>query len=480
MIANELGSDISFIWIGSAYTLASAAFLTLSGQLSHVFGRRPIMVLFGSAVCGAAHDMRMMGVGGGGLTSLASIVTSDMVPLRERGNFQGILAAVYALAAGIGPVIGGAFAQHASWRWLFYLNLPICGIALVLVAFFMRLPTPFGDLPLRAKLRRIDWIGNAMIVGSTTACIIAMTWGGVTFPWSSARVLASLCVGLVGIAAALVYELKFCSVPVYFAMFLWMMIVVMLIFYLPVYYQAIRLTSVLRSGVLVLSFAFIVPIFGMIGGASVVKLHQYRPQNLFAWICLVVGISVLCTVHIDDTLAKIGGVSVVIGIGAGIHGTTLIFPLLAPVPAQEHPFAIALFTYVRSLAQSWGIAIGGTILQNQVGKHLPTVLSSLSANRGLIEYSTIPLIPTLGQPERDEVRNAFMDALIVMYKVMVAFAAVGLATVFLSRDIPLALDMDEDRAFGVRDGKRDVRFAQFVSFCKNQPKAGNNTASQYH
>ncbi|KAF8573684.1 MFS multidrug transporter [Ramaria rubella] len=477
VIANDLGSDISFIWIGSAYALASTAFLTLSGQLSHVFGRRPIMLAcliffaVGSAVCGAARSMRMMavgrtiqGVGGGGIASLASIVVSDMVPLRERGKFQGIYASIYAFAGGIGPVIGGAFAKHASWRWLFYLNLPICGIALVLVALFMHLPTPFGNLPLQAKLRRIDWIGNTVIIGSTTACMIAVTWGGVTFPWSSPRVLVPLCLGLVGLAAALVYELKFCSVPTipppvlnsvtaisgYFAVFLWAMVVVMLIFYLPVYYQAIKLTSTLRSGVLVLSFVFVCPVFSMLGGVSVVKFHKYRLQNLFGWICLVVGLSILCTFHTDDALAKVAGVSAVLGVGAGLHGTTLIFPLLAPVPVKQHPFAVALYIYVRSLGQSWGIAIGGTILQNQVGKHLPTVLSSLSANGGLVEYSAIPLIPTLGQPEQDEVRTAFMDALNVMYKVMVALAALGLVTVFLSREIPLTLEMDEERAFRAR------------------------------
>ncbi|KAF8581966.1 MFS general substrate transporter, partial [Ramaria rubella] len=491
VIANDLGSDVSFIWVGSAYTLcveASAAFLTLSGQLSHVFGRRPVilscLILFavGSAICGAAHSMRMLvvgrsnsnsleaiqGVGGGGISSLASIVISDMVPLRERGTFQGIYASIYAFSGGIGPVIGGAFAKHASWRWLFYMNLPICGIAMALVALFVRLPTPFGNLPLQAKFRRIDWIGNVMIVGSTTACMIAMTWGGVTFPWSSPRVLVALCVGLVGLAAALVYELKFCSVPIiprsllnsvtaisgYLAMFLWTMIFVMLIYYLPVYYQAIKLASVLRSGVLVLSFAFVCPVFGIIGGASVVKFHKYRPQNLFGWICLLVGLSVLCTFHTDDALAKVAGVSVLIGVGVGLNGNTLIFPLLAPVPPKDHTFAIALFTYVRSLAQSWGIAIGGTILQNELRKHLP-VLSGLSANGGLVEYAAIPLIPTLGQPEQDQVRTAFMDALNVMYKVMVAFGALGLATVFLSREIPLTLEMDEERAFRAQDEKRD-------------------------
>jgi len=491
VISHDLGSEISFVWIGSSYALSSTAFLTFSGQLSHVFGRRPVMLgclaffTAGSAVCGAAHNMTMMvigrtiqGVGGGGVASMTSIVLSDLVPLSERAKFQGIYASIYAFAGGIGPVIGGAFAKKASWRWLFYLNLPICGIAIPLVAVYMRLPTPYGNLSLKQKLKKLDWIGNTMIVGSTASSIIGLTWGGVTFPWSSGQVLGTLIAGGCGLLAALVYELKFAAEPTIppnlmktrtaisgqLAIFAYAIVITTLVYYLPVYYQAVHLASPLRSGVILLSFVFTCPVCSVLAALSVKKIGLYRPQNLFAWSCAVIGLGIFCTIQVGDPISKPIGLSVLLGVGAGTLGATLIYPVLAPVPVEQQPHASALWVYVRTLASSWGIAIGGTVLQNQVGQHLPESISTILPAGQPVEYAIIPLLPSIDPITRQEVQGLFNDALRTIFEVTAAMAAFGLLTVFVSREIPLSRQVNEERTFKEKeklsklrvDGSRDA------------------------
>ncbi|KAI0273935.1 major facilitator superfamily domain-containing protein [Russula aff. rugulosa BPL654] len=156
-----------FIWVGSAYALGSSALVPLCGGLSQIIGRRPIMlsaiILFalGSTVCGAASSMNMLiigraiqGLGAGTITSSVHIILSDLVTLRERGTFSGLMAIPWALGGGVGPVMGGSLAQSGNWRWLFYLNLPICAFNAILVLLFLRLKTPPATL--REKLSKMD------------------------------------------------------------------------------------------------------------------------------------------------------------------------------------------------------------------------------------------------------------------------------------------------------------------------------------
>lgn len=192
-------------------------------QSVQIFGRKPSMLtalaLFalGSALCGSAQNIIWLiaarSMGGGSILSIVNIIISDLVPLKERGAISGVLGLVWALAAALGPLIGGALSKHGQWRWLFYLNLPVCGVTYVLVLTLLHLPTPPGSL--RSKLARMDWIGNLLIIASSSACVIALTWGGVQYPWGSARVIVPLIVGLAGMGAFLAYEAKVAKEPMH-------------------------------------------------------------------------------------------------------------------------------------------------------------------------------------------------------------------------------------------------------------------------
>ncbi|KAG8972869.1 hypothetical protein FRB90_010125, partial [Tulasnella sp. 427] len=213
-----------FAWVGSAFALGSTSILPLIGGLAQIFGRRPVVIgslvffALGSGLCGGASNMAMLiggrtiqGIGGGGILAMTEIVVADLVPLRQRGTYMGVIGAVWAIASAIGPPIGGAFSQ-SNWRWLFYMNLPLTAIAGILVWFFLHLKVPQDDL--RSKMRRMDWLGNLFIIAGTTISVIALTWAGVKHPWSSYQVLLPLILGLVSIVAFFVYEAKVPIEPV--------------------------------------------------------------------------------------------------------------------------------------------------------------------------------------------------------------------------------------------------------------------------
>lgn len=209
-IAAALHSE-NFTWIGNAYSVTSTAFIPWAGGSAHIFGRRPILLLglflflAGSAMCGASSSMPLMlagrsfqGVGSGIIFSLVEIVLADLVPLTERGAFQGAFGAVWALASATGPVIGGVLAA-ANWHWLFYLNLPLTAMVIGVVGAFLDLRTPEEESGWKAKVKRMDWLGNGVFIPSITLFVLALVWGGQTYAWSDAHVVAPLVIGVIGL-----------------------------------------------------------------------------------------------------------------------------------------------------------------------------------------------------------------------------------------------------------------------------------------
>ncbi|KDQ22095.1 hypothetical protein PLEOSDRAFT_1109216 [Pleurotus ostreatus PC15] len=326
-IVEDLGGS-DFAWIGSAYALSAPSFVPLSGGLAQVFGRRPVMLgslLFfalGSALCSAARSMNFLiaprtvqGVGGGGIASLTQIILSDLVALRERGMFNGFIGIAWAIAAGTGPVIGGSLAQNGQWRWLFYTNLPR--------------NTPRED-------GRMDWIGNLIVVAATTSCVIALTWSGVQFPWSSSHVLVPLIVGLLGLAAFLIYEAYVPRNPVVpFTISQASPSFVRLQFdYISVYFQACKGASPIASGVSMFGVAFVLTPAGIIGSISVAATKQYRPQLWLSWALTIIGCSLISTLHADSSQARAVAFQVVVSMGLGVVSSTTYFPVPAPLNVQ--------------------------------------------------------------------------------------------------------------------------------------------------
>lgn len=467
IIVHDLeGADFS--WLGTAYALSSTAFLPMSGGLAQIIGRRPAFIValgffaLGSALCGAAKTMNWLiaaraiqGVGGGAIISLASIVISDMVTLAERGTYNGLLGMTWAVAVALGPIVGGSLAEKGQWRWLFYLNLPVCGLACGLVMLFMDLPTPKGTF--KSKFRAMDWIGNFLVIGASSSLVLALTWGGARYQWSDPRVLSTLVVGVVGLIAWFVYEAKWATHPMvaaellgnrtsvsgYLQVFLNSIIVVAWVFYMPVYFQACKDAGPIRSGIDMFGGTLNIGPFIVFGGVSVTVLKVYRPQLWVGWLLETIGLGILGTLRSTSPLSHGIGFSVVSSAGAGIIFAVTYFPVLSPLSVTLNAQALALFAFVRAMAQIWGIAFGSAILTNQLAGHLPPQFVSIA--EGGIEkvYALIPEIPGLAQPLKSEVQYAFGESLRPVWYTMTGISFLGLAASLLMKDVPLHNYVDE-------------------------------------
>lgn len=218
-------SESGYSWMASSYLLANAACIPLWGKLSDIFGRKYMILLsnftflVGSLICALSINLTMMlvgraiqGVGGGGIVVLTNISVSDLFSVRQRPVYFGIFGAIWAIAGALGPIVGGAFTTSVTWRWCFYLNLPVGGVSFLALLFFFQIESP--KTPLLTGLKSIDWVGVLFIIGGTLMFLFGLEFGGVTFPWASPTVICLIVFGVVSWALGIVNEWKFAKYPV--------------------------------------------------------------------------------------------------------------------------------------------------------------------------------------------------------------------------------------------------------------------------
>ncbi|KAJ7124420.1 iron permease [Mycena epipterygia] len=462
-----------YIWIASAYAMSSTAFIPLSGSLANAFGRRLSCPAFSpfpylpAALAGASQHMSMMigaravqGIGGGGILALTQILMADLVPLAERGLYQGIIGVVWAVASSIGPPIGGALSSTENkmlWRWLFYLNLPLTCLAFSLVLIYLSVRQPEGSI--RSKLAQVDWVGNLIAVIGTVLAIIGMTWGGIRYPWSSVQVIAPVILGLFFLCAFVVYEVKVArrpTIPVDVVSNRTSLsgllttaahsIVSIFIYYLPVLFQACFGASPIRSAVDYLPGSLVGPPFAFLCGTIVTLSKKYRPVNWIGWITTIVAFGLFSTITEDSVVWKWVGYQVLGAAGLGMLFSAPIFPILAPLPKTRAASALALFSFIRAFFQTWGITISSTILQNMLRNKLPPAFIAQFPPGFEIAYAAIPAIRELEDPLQKDVQRAFAESMAVIWQTMIGVSGVGLVLSFFMEEVPMGTTVDENYA----------------------------------
>ncbi|KAF8322733.1 MFS general substrate transporter [Clavulina sp. PMI_390] len=465
-----------FVWVGAAYAICSAAFIPMAGILNNIYGRQPVLLVgvslfaLGSALCGGAQTLSMMlggravqGAGAGFIFAGSQIVLSDLVPLAERGKYTAVLSLTWSFASVLGPVIGGLLASANAWRWLFYLNLPMDGIAAVLIICFLKMKIPPGTF--MEKARKIDVVGNLLIIGSTTSFILALTWGGVEYSWSSYHVIVPLVFGILGLIGSVVYEAyipKYPTMPAhlfknittvlgFFDSFLSFLCIINVVYYLPAFLQGVWMTSATRSGVLLLPTATQVATGAIICGVVIEKTGKYLIQTYCGWAITVLGLGLLSLLRPDSPLGYLIGFTLFIGFGLGILFVSNTFLVLAPLHPVDNAHAMALMAYFRALGQAVGVSVGITVLQNSLKARLSAEVLASFPHGVEMSYSIIPLVRQLPEPLKTQVREAFALSMANVWYTMAALAGVGFVASFFGKAYVLNNFMDEQ--YGLDDGR---------------------------
>jgi len=322
--------------------------------------------------------------------------------------------------------------------------------------------TPPGSL--KEKVAKIDWFGNLLVIAGATLAIIGLTWGGTRYPWGSAHVLAPLLIGLALLAAFVVYEAYVPELPTipfrvlnnpttisgYLGTFVHGITSITLIYYLPVYFQACLNASPIQSGVDGLPNALLIAPFSFICAVWIRISKRYRMPNAVGWMFTIVGFGLLSLLKGDSTKPQWVGYQVLVSIGTGLIFAGPNYPILAPLPVSSSAYALAFYQFLRTFANTWGITISSTILQNELKKKLPQAFVDQFPDGVEIAYAAIPQIRDLPEPLQSQVKAAFADSLAVVWNVMIGISGIGVLSLLLMKDIPLGLVTDETYGLDVK------------------------------
>ncbi|KAI0892443.1 major facilitator superfamily domain-containing protein [Annulohypoxylon nitens] len=401
-IIDSVGGASQYVWIANSFVVSSAVLQPLTGQLANALGRRgPLIVsttLFavGSGVGGGAQNPAMLiagrvvqGVGAGGINVLLDIVCCDLVPLRERGKYLGLMFSWSGVAAALGPPVGGALAQ-SNWRWIFWLNLPVCGLALVALLFFMRVKTgptsanasvqtelQDGGKPLRnigRRLKQLDFLGNTLFTLSMISLLFGLVEGGTVHPWSSWRIILPLVLGIAGWIAFHVQQhfAKNASVPTrlfanrtsataYLLTFLTSVLVQTLAYFLPIYFQAVKATTILDSGVNFLPMAIGTLVFAVVAGILLSYLGKYRILHITSLALLVLAFGLMTRLNADTPKVEWAWYELIASMGSGLTLSTLLPAMMAGLPESDVAVSSSTYSFIRTFGWIWGVTAPGII-----------------------------------------------------------------------------------------------------------------------
>ncbi|XXH02253.1 hypothetical protein Hte_008622 [Hypoxylon texense] len=468
LIAAALDAGELYVWFVNAYTLSSTALLPLYGQIADIFGRRWLTITtvaifaLGSGISGGATSAGMLiagraiqGAGGGGVILMIEMIICDLVPLRDRGKFMGIIFAVFAIGSSLGPFLGGAVAQGATWRWVFWINLPIAAVALILLIAFLHVNYS-SEQSTADRLRRIDYTGNAILFASVTAILIALTYGGTRYPWSSWRVLLPLILGFAGLGIFVAYELsRWCVEPMtpphlfknrtsaaaFYLTFMHSLFSFWVLYFLPVYFQAVQLQDPTRSGVLLLPTVVVIVPGGMISGIILSKFGRYRPLHFAAFALMAVGTGFFIILDQFSGVALYVCLQLIGDLGSGLALSTLLPATQAALSEKDTASSSATWAFVRTFGTVWGVSVPAAIFNSRCDTLSVLIddatIRSQIANGQAYSHATREWILSLTSHARDQAVGVFSDSLRLVWIVATIIVGASFFVVFIEKEIQL-------------------------------------------
>ncbi|KAK0719634.1 putative MFS multidrug transporter [Lasiosphaeris hirsuta] len=442
-ITDEFHSVTDIGWYGSSYLLTNCAFQLMFGKLYTFFSVKASFLvsvfLFeaGSAICGAAPNSvslivgrAIAGLGSAGIISGVWVILVYAVPLHKRPLFQGIFGAIFGISAIIGPVIGGAFTSNVSWRWCFYINLPLGGLAMVCTAILLKVPDrDTTKLPLRDKILQLDLLGTAALLPGIVCLLLALQWGGSTYAWSNPRIITLLTLAAVLLVAfcfiqvfkpstATVPTRIFCQRSVLSAFWATICIgahMMLFVYFLPVYFQAIKSVSAIDSGVRLLPMCLPFVISSLATGIATSRVGYYSPFILVGVGLMSVGAGLLTTLEVDTGPGKWIGYQVLYGWGMGMSFQAPNLAAQTVLATRDVPIGTTLISFSQLLGGAIFISVGQNVLNGQLLERLSGIDGF---DTGLLaENGATTLIEQLPEAVRGAVLVAYNEALRKVFQV---------------------------------------------------------------